>query len=241
MHIQQFFRWISCVSFSALGDDIPDYVLLEIEASSDVIEKTDSVVAIFTITESQNEAPSFTTGDFGGGTTQTVGYPDFVYLESFIAMPLTKVFALDSEDQEDVRYSVTSSGGDFYIDDTLGFVYAYPSDAVNIGDLCGDSCQLEIEADDGNGEKSSITVRIVPVGEDEVVPLDIIQDDATPEEVINHLNLKFQESEYWFREVQYQPTKDDESLRDEGDAVIYVTILDGSGSTSFVNRNQISR
>lgn len=34
---------------------------------------------------------SFVTGDFGESDYMTVGYPDFVYLESFIAMPLTQV------------------------------------------------------------------------------------------------------------------------------------------------------
>ena len=48
----------------------------------------DSVVAFMILPEPIGGALVIESGDFGEESLQTVGYPNFVYLESFISMPL---------------------------------------------------------------------------------------------------------------------------------------------------------
>ena len=74
--------------------------------SADLAAQT---LLIFDIVDTDVTKPVMTSTDFGLGLAQTVGYPDFVYLESFIAMPLARLTA-DPSDQignrSDLQFSI---------------------------------------------------------------------------------------------------------------------------------------
>ena len=64
---------------------------------------------IFDIVDSEVTRPAMTSTDFGLGAAQTVGYPDFVYLESFIAMPLARLTAAPSDqigNRSDLQFAI---------------------------------------------------------------------------------------------------------------------------------------
>ena len=70
---------------------------------------TAQTLLIFDIVDTDVTKPVMTSTDFDNGQTQTVGYPDFVYLESFIAMPLAKLTANPSDqigNRSDLQFSI---------------------------------------------------------------------------------------------------------------------------------------
>ena len=70
---------------------------------------TAQTLLIFDIVDSEVTRPTMTSTDFGLGAAQTVGYPDFVYLESFIAMPLARLTAAPSDqigNRSDLQFAI---------------------------------------------------------------------------------------------------------------------------------------
>eukprot|EP00095_Tigriopus_kingsejongensis_P004204 maker-scaffold208_size258758-snap-gene-1.34 protein:Tk04204 transcript:maker-scaffold208_size258758-snap-gene-1.34-mRNA-1 annotation:"protocadherin fat 4" len=168
----------------------------------------DSIVLITIRVPGDNQSPQITSGDFGRSVTQHVGYPTFIYLESFVTMPLARVMALDPN-QDPLTFSIQANQNDqsslFQIDTSLGFIYALPSEANNIGDLCPTECKFAVQVTDGiSADPVSVTMVIQPLGVDKVIGMEIKKDGSSPGEVLDQLNTQFKD-ELWFIQVQYQP------------------------------------
>ncbi len=86
-----------------------------------------------------------TSGDFYLADEQTVGYPGFVYLESFISQPLAKVEAAGATA---VTFRSTNGTGELYVDGESGFIYAYQSSKQTLAELCGEDggCSVQVVA-----------------------------------------------------------------------------------------------
>ena len=62
----------------------------------------------------------------------------------------------------------------FYVDAKTGFVYSYPDETkINIREICDSLCVMSASAIDNGAVSDPIQLSIVPVGEDEVVALEV--------------------------------------------------------------------
>lgn len=225
---------IKCKAPSGISK-IDDTILITIRATfvnDPEIAFDDSIVLITVNEGTENEAPTFTSGDFGNTDTQSVGYPTFIFLESFISMPLTRITAIDPNSQDKIKYSIKADTGDqsskFYIDSELGFIYALPSKATDIKTLCPKDCTFMAQASDGHDKPVEITVKIKPLNKDQVIGMEVKKAGENPATILNTLNNDLKDDEVWLRQIQYQPTsKDDRGLREdqEGLPVLFVSAL----------------
>ena len=53
--------------------------------------------------------------------TQIIGFPDFIYLESPVSIPVVQFQAFDNDKNDEIHYSISSQ--DFTIDEFTGQVY----------------------------------------------------------------------------------------------------------------------
>ena len=77
----------------------------------------DQTVAIFSILEVNNHVPEFDSQN----TYDIIGFPDFIYLESPVSIPVVQFQAFDNDKNDEIHYSISSQ--DFTIDEFTGQVY----------------------------------------------------------------------------------------------------------------------
>ncbi|TRY78843.1 hypothetical protein TCAL_08974 [Tigriopus californicus] len=217
--------------------DITEYdetILITIRASyaDDPDNAFDESIVLITVSEGdENEPPYFTSGDFGQTATQSVGYPAFIFLESFISMPLTRVIAIAPNSQVKIEYSIKTSGDDesskFYVDPDLGFIYALPSKANDIQGLCPNDCTFMVQASSSLSSVVEIQIRIKSLEKNQVIGMEVKKDGETPAYILSTLNEELTDQEVWLRQIQYQPSSnDDRSLRDDQNLpVLFVSAL----------------
>ena len=80
-------------------------------------ELTDQTVALFSILEVNNHMPEFDSEN----TYEIIGFPDFIYLESPVSIPVVQFHAFDNDKNDEIHYNISSH--DFTIDDFTGQVY----------------------------------------------------------------------------------------------------------------------
>ena len=62
----------------------------------------------------------------------------------------------------------------FYVDPKSGIVYSYPDPTkINIREICDSRCTMSATAVDNEGASDAIQLAIVPVGEEEIVALEV--------------------------------------------------------------------
>jgi hypothetical protein len=82
-----------------------------------ISELTDQTVALFSILEVNNHVPEFESQN----TYDIIGFPDFIYLESPVSIPVVQFQAFDNDKNDEIHYSISSQ--DFTIDEFTGQVY----------------------------------------------------------------------------------------------------------------------
>ena len=82
-----------------------------------ISELTDQTVALFSILEVNNHVPEFDSQN----TYDIIGFPDFIYLESPVSIPVVQFQAFDNDKNDEIHYSISSQ--DFTIDEFTGQVY----------------------------------------------------------------------------------------------------------------------
>ena len=82
-----------------------------------ISELMDQTVAIFSILEVNNHVPEFDSQN----TYDIIGFPDFIYLESPVSIPVVQFQAFDNDKNDEIHYSISSQ--DFTIDEFTGQVY----------------------------------------------------------------------------------------------------------------------
>ena len=113
--------------------------------------------------------PTFVTSDFqAGSATQTVGFPSFIYVETFVATPVARVEAVvNSPDYPEVTYSLADASDALYVDAEFGLVYARDG-AGGLSGLCGEEgCKVVIEAASVD-DSQAITLTVLPASEEQV-------------------------------------------------------------------------
>ncbi len=136
----------TCVSLSGNDDDVltdVDRVVAAVRAEADAGGAAETS-AVFNLLSSSSSAPGgdvvITSGDFGDASLgQTVGYPGFIYLESFVSQPLARV-AVSGVSLDEAVFEVASGPSDdlVYVDE-LGNILAYRTEAEDVWQLCGDA------------------------------------------------------------------------------------------------------
>ena len=82
-----------------------------------ISELMDQTVAIFSILEVNNHVPEFDSQN----TYDIIGFPDFIYLESPVSIPVVQFQAFDNDKNDEIHYNISSQ--DFTIDEFTGQVY----------------------------------------------------------------------------------------------------------------------
>ena len=82
-----------------------------------ISELTDQTVALFSILEVNNHVPEFDSQN----TYDIIGFPDFIYLESPVSIPVVQFQAFDNDKNDEIHYNISSQ--DFTIDEFTGQVY----------------------------------------------------------------------------------------------------------------------
>ena len=82
-----------------------------------ISEMMDQTVALFSILEVNNHVPEFDSQN----TYDIIGFPDFIYLESPVSIPVVQFQAFDNDKNDEIHYSISSQ--DFTIDEFTGQVY----------------------------------------------------------------------------------------------------------------------
>jgi hypothetical protein len=82
-----------------------------------ISELTDQTVALFSILEVNNHVPEFESQN----TYDIICFPDFIYLESPVSIPVVQFQAFDNDKNDEIHYSISSQ--DFTIDEFTGQVY----------------------------------------------------------------------------------------------------------------------
>ena len=82
-----------------------------------ISELTDQTVALFSILEVNNHVPEFESQN----TYDIIGFPDFIYLESPVSIPVVQFQAFDNDKNDEIHYSISCQ--DFTIDEFTGQVY----------------------------------------------------------------------------------------------------------------------
>ncbi len=182
--------------------DVSTVTTIQIEARASGFA-TATAIAVFTLVPQNNHEPEVVNADFTDSGRYVFGYPDFVFLETFVQMPLGQVQAVDKDKRDRLSYVLESAdkyGQDsldkFTIDQDTGMIYALPSDnGGNLGDLCqGTACMFKVNIRDQNGLGSmvQVDVSLVPLSEDKIIPIEVDKDDFTnAQDFIDKLNEKF--------------------------------------------------
>lgn len=120
-------------------------------------------VALFSINFTNNHYPIFEKH------LNVIGFPDFIFLESPVSIPVAQFTATDNDKGDSLSYSIQGSE-DFVIDSKSGEVFYIKDQYLEAANV-----QVTISVTDGSNTRN-IDISFVSIEEPEVIPLEVIYD-----------------------------------------------------------------
>ena len=97
-----------------------------------------------------------------------IGFPDFVFLESPISIPIAQFPAYDNDRHDEIHFTISNEANDFTIDKMTGNVYYAKDQYLSV------PANATIHVLDKANHESTLDVTFIPIKEKNVIPLKVI-------------------------------------------------------------------
>ena len=147
--------------YSSSDKDYPESITVIIQDS--IFELAAETVALFAIQESNNHMPKF-----DSMSSTVIGFPDFIFLESPVSIPIAQFHAYDNDRNDEINFTISDEANYFTIDKMTGNVYYTNDKYLSV------QASATISVKDKAGHEASLDVTFVPIKEKHVIPLKVI-------------------------------------------------------------------